>query len=74
MICDCLDTVDERLKGKNTRVSRGQPELEGRALIECYHVKRDGGPRHLVYASFCPFCGQQYGEDRGGVWAGSTEE
>jgi hypothetical protein len=73
VMCNCLDTVNERLKSKNTRLVRGQPEMEGRALIETWMINHAGGPRYLVYASFCPFCGQPYGEDRGGVWSGSKE-
>lgn len=73
-MCSCFDSVNERLQEVNTRLTTA-PLVEGirRPLVDTKSLKRPGEYAVLVYASFCPFCGSPYSEDRGGLWSGSTE-
>lgn len=64
-MCDCIATADEHLAQFNTKIelpmwtSRGgrPPFVQTMKIDE----KKRGKPK-MIFASFCPFCGERYAE------------
>ncbi len=58
--CDCIKKMDEAMKQHNMGVvvnMIGPP----RAIVETYVLKpKRGFRKHVLQATFCPFCGVKY--------------
>lgn len=67
MSCDCIKTVDAKLKAHNTRLSLAlcfNPARE-RLMIATEVVEKKRGARPVaMFPSFCPFCGLKYPEPK----------
>jgi hypothetical protein len=67
MPCNCADTIDDKLKDRNTRLTRAivfsqrhpdNPNL----MIVTEQIESGRGKKKAcgMFASFCPFCGTRY--------------
>jgi len=72
-MCDCMKSVNEDLKAHNVGLVCnliGPP----RAIVETYVLKPKRGFRApKMFATFCPFCGEKYADDRGEQEASGAE-
>ncbi|MDE3791729.1 hypothetical protein I7G86_13910 [Sinorhizobium meliloti] len=69
MTCTCIETVNEKLAARNTRLTLpivfgrkpGEPE---RLMIVTEQIETGRGKAKALgmFASHCPFCGVAYGE------------
>lgn len=68
-MCNCIDTVNEKLKDRNTRLTipmrlwfKGDPEPPPGLFITTEQIETGRGkPKAvLMVASHCPFCGERY--------------
>ena len=67
MACNCIETVNAKLAGRNTRIMI--PIMFGadqtvRPMIETEQIETGRGKQKAVglFATFCPFCGSSYGK------------
>jgi hypothetical protein len=68
MTCTCIQTVNEKLATRNTRLTQawkmGDSPDEGLMLETDQIEKGRGKPKAVaVFLTYCPFCGVKYGED-----------
>ncbi|WP_017993891.1 hypothetical protein [Rhizobium leguminosarum] len=72
MTCTCIQTVNEKLAERNTRLMipiilrfKGEEKSPDRLMIVTEQIETGRGKAKAtgVFASFCPFCGVKYGED-----------
>lgn len=64
-MCDCIRTIDKLLadKGTNTQLVVGLSLKDGPSLATITTRKLDPSLRGkpvIMYATYCPFCGQKY--------------
>ena len=68
MTCNCIETVNEKLASRNTRLSQaimfGESSHPG-LMLETDQVEKGRGKAKAVsmFLTYCPFCGVKYGED-----------
>ena len=68
MTCACIETVNEKLASRNTRLSQalmfGESSHPG-LMLETEQVETGRGKAKAVsmFLTYCPFCGTKYGED-----------
>lgn len=68
MTCKCIETVNEKLASRNTRLSQaimfGEAKHPG-LMIETHQIEKGRGKPKAVsmFLTYCPFCGTKYGED-----------
>lgn len=71
MACNCADEIDEKLKDRNTQLSRGLvfarpkgqlPSNNPNLIVDTYQIEKGRGKAKatVVFISFCPFCGVEY--------------
>lgn len=70
MTCTCIETVNELLKPRNTKLHEpmmifNEDRQHHRLFVETAQIETGRGKPKAVsmFASFCPFCGVKYGED-----------
>lgn len=65
MACNCVETVNEKLKERNTRLTQaivlGECSHDG-LMLETEQVETGRGkPKKVsMFLTFCPFCGVKY--------------
>lgn len=65
MTCDCIETVNEKLKTRNTRLTQawkfGDSQDYG-LMLETEQIETGRGKPKAVgmFLSYCPFCGTKY--------------
>jgi hypothetical protein len=65
MTCNCIDTVNEKLASRNTRLTQalvfGDCQHDG-LMLETEQVETGRGKQKAVsmFLTFCPFCGTKY--------------
>jgi predicted Zn-ribbon and HTH transcriptional regulator len=66
MTCTCIETVNEKLKERNTRLEipimlrfKGEPRQDDRVIIRTEQVETGRGKAKAVamFPTYCPFCG-----------------
>lgn len=68
MTCSCIETVNEKLATRNTRLTQaimfGPADHPG-LMLETEQVERGRGKAKVVgmFLTYCPFCGVKYKED-----------
>ncbi|MCO5152537.1 MULTISPECIES: hypothetical protein [unclassified Shinella] len=66
MTCNCVETVNEKLASRNTRLSQammfGEHDHPG-LMLETEQVEKGRGKQKAVsmFLTYCPFCGVKYG-------------
>lgn len=70
MSCDCIETVNVKLKQYNTQLSQAwkmtnSPD-EG-LMLETEQIETGRGKKKAVsmFLTYCPFCGEKYGSEEG---------
>lgn len=68
MTCNCIETANEKLATRNTRLSQAwkigtETEDEG-LMLETEQIETGRGKTKAVavFLTYCPFCGQKYGK------------
>lgn len=68
MTCNCIETVNEKLATRNTRLT--QALMFGKAnhpglMLETEQVETGRGKQKAVsmFLNYCPFCGTKYAAD-----------
>ena len=71
-MCDCMKLINDELAQYNTRIIPVMALRDGtfhmagvRIETEKIDSKKRGRPKRLV-ASYCPFCGKKYEDERSG--------
>jgi hypothetical protein len=68
MTCNCIETVNEKLASRNTRLTQamifGEHANPG-LMLETEQVEKGRGKQKAVgmFPTYCPFCGVKYGGD-----------
>lgn len=67
-MCKCVDTLNEKLVGYNTRLSQAIMFGENKTdslMLQTKQIETGRGKAKAVsvFLSYCPFCGEKY-EDR----------
>jgi len=68
MTCTCIETVNEKLATRNTRLSQAFMFHEANhpgLMLETDQIEKGRGKPKAVsmFLTYCPFCGVKYGED-----------
>lgn len=70
-MCNCIELVNKELKGYNTRlvipISLNQHGLKAIEKVVCVTEKdnaRDKRKAVKIFATYCPFCGKKYEEEK----------
>lgn len=67
MACNCIETVNEKLASRNTRLSQalmvGEASHPG-LMLETHQIETGRGKPKAVamFLTYCPFCGTKYAE------------
>lgn len=68
-MCDCMAEIDQKLAEKNTQISKAivfRPPGERLMITTEIIAKKRGSRPVTLFATYCPFCGEAYGEGRDG--------
>ncbi len=71
MSCNCVEEVNQRIKDKNVRIGVGLTLIENKRLSVVVLVaaekidKKKRGRVPSLIATYCPFCGKKWEEDKG---------
>lgn len=64
-MCNCANSMNEKMKSMNYRLTRNLLEEDPPVLIEIHKIEtRKRTPSHSLVASYCPFCGVKYEQRR----------
>lgn len=66
-MCNCIAEMNAKLQEHNGGIVHTMFLHPARAVVEVYRLKTGRGTRRppKVIASFCPFCGDEYGSAEG---------
>jgi hypothetical protein len=71
MTCTCVETVNEKLKTRNTRLHQaftlGAAGVGDRLMLVTEQIETGRGKEKAVgmFLSYCPFCGVKYDKEQG---------
>ncbi len=63
-MCKCIDKVNQKLVEYNAILETNLLAKPSRALISICKIAPRGKKPPLMEASYCPFCGEKYKEQR----------
>ncbi|KAA0684566.1 hypothetical protein DTW90_36110 [Neorhizobium sp. P12A] len=72
MTCNCIETVNEKLATRNTRLVLpivfrpvGSPDMPDKVMVCTEQVEKGRGKEKAVgmFSTYCPFRGVKYAED-----------